>query len=67
MGEGADQQRGILVSGRFPELEKALAERVVELRTGRPLAPLTIVVGSSAVRTRVGDVLVRRLGALANV
>src|SRR5665647_883028 len=31
------------------------------------LAPLTIVVGSSSVRTRVGDLLVRRLGAIANV
>src|SRR5665648_602584 len=30
-------------------------------------APLTIVVGSSSVRTRVGDLLVRRLGAIANV
>ncbi len=67
MGTGADQQRGILVSGRFPELEAALVERVRELRAGRPLAPLTVVVGSSAVRTRVGDVLVRRLGAVANV
>ena len=57
----------MLVSGRFPELEAALVERVRELRAGRPLVPLTVVVGSSAVRTRVGDVLVRGLGAIANV
>jgi len=67
MGTGADQQRGMLVSGRFPELEEALTERVRELRAGRPLVPLTVVVGSFAVRTHVGDVLVRRLGAVANV
>ncbi|HZL65506.1 MAG TPA: PD-(D/E)XK nuclease family protein, partial [Thermoleophilia bacterium] len=55
------------MSGRFPELEAALVERVRELRAGRPLVSLTVVVGSSAVRTRVGDVLVRCLGAVANV
>ena len=67
MTAGDDQTRGLLVSGRFPELEDALCERVQELRRGRPLAPLTVVVGSSNVRTRVGDLLVRRLGAVANV
>jgi len=67
MGAEAEQQRGILVSGRFPELEAALVERVRELRAGRPLVPLTVVVGSSAVRTHVGDLLVRRLSAVANV
>src|SRR5450756_2220032 len=51
----------------YPEHADALCERVRELRRGRPLAPLTIVVGSSNVRTRVGDLLVRRLGAVANV
>ena len=60
-------RRGAAYAGRFPELEDALCERVHELRRGRPLAPLTIVVGSSDVRTRVGDLLVRRLGAVANV
>ena len=53
--------------GRFAELEDVLVERVVELRGGHPLAPLTIVVGSAAVRTRVSDLLVRRLEAVANV
>ena len=67
MTAGGDQTRGLLVSGRFPELEDALCERVQELRRGRPLAPLTVVVGSAHVRTRVGDLLVRRLGAVANV
>ena len=67
MTAGDDQARGLLVSGRFPELEDALCERVRELRRGRSLAPLTIVVGSSHVRTRVADLLVRRLGAVANV
>ncbi|MEI6449452.1 MAG: PD-(D/E)XK nuclease family protein [Actinomycetes bacterium] len=67
MRTGHDQAQGLLVSGRFPELEDALCERVQELRHGRPLTPLTVVVGSAHVRTRVGDLLVRRLGALANV
>ena len=67
MTAGDDQAHGLLVSGRFPELEDALCERVQELRRGRPLAPLTVVVGSSHVRTRIGDLLVRRLGAIANV
>jgi hypothetical protein len=58
---------GLLVRGRFPELEVALCERVRELKRDEPLAPLVIVVGSGAVRTRVGDVLVRRLGGIANV
>ena len=62
MTAGDDHARGLLVSGRFPELEDALCERVLELRRGRPLAPLTVVVGSAHVRTRVGDLLVRRLG-----
>jgi RecB family exonuclease len=61
------QARGLLVSGRFPELEDALCERVQALRLGRALAPLTVVVGSSYVHTRIGDLLVRRLGAVANV
>jgi RecB family exonuclease len=65
-GEGAPLA-GLHVSGRFAELEDALCERVLELRRGRPLIPLTIVVGSAAVRTHVGDLLVRRLGAVANV
>jgi RecB family exonuclease len=65
-GEG-QPQRGLHVSGRFAELEVALCERVLELRRSRPLAPLTIVVGSAAVRTHVGDLLVRRLRAVANV
>lgn len=67
MTAGADAHQGLLVSGRFRELEDALCERVRELKRGRPLAPLTIVVGSAAVRTRIGDLLVRRLGAVANV
>ncbi len=58
---------GVLVSGRFPGLEEALCRRVAELKDGRPLAPLTVVVGSSAVRTHVGDLLIRRLGGVANV
>ena len=58
---------GLLVSGRFPELEEALCRRVAELKHGLPLAPLTVVVGSSAVRTHVGDLLIRRLGGVANV
>ena len=67
MAVGVDQDRGLLVSGRFGELENALAARVCELREGRPLAPLTIVVGSAALRTHVGDLLVQRLGAVINV
>ena len=64
---GADHAQGLLVSGRFAELEDALCERVLELRRGRPFEPLTIAVGSAHVRTRVGDLLIRRLGAVANV
>jgi len=56
-----------VVVGRFAELEDALVERVLELKRGRPLEPLTVVVGSSAVRTRTRDLLIRRLGAVANV
>ena len=67
MTGGGPSHLGLLVSGRFPELEDALCERVAELKHGRPLDPLTIVVGSTAVRTRVGDLLVRRLTAVANV
>ena len=67
MTGGADAHLGLLVSGRFPELEDALCERVTEFKRDDALAPLTIVVGSAAVRTRVGDLLVRRLGAVANL
>lgn len=57
----------VVLVGRFAELEDALAERVRERRVGAPLTPLTIVVGSASLRTRVGHLLVCRLGALANV
>jgi len=67
MTGGGESQLGLLVSGRFAELEDALCERVAELKAGHPLAPLTVVVGSAAVRTRVGDLLVQCLGAVANV
>ena len=67
MTGGADAHQGLLVSGRFPELEDALCERVAELKRGDALAPVTVVVGSAAVRTRVGDLVVRRLGAVANL
>ncbi|NLE21743.1 MAG: hypothetical protein GX624_03015 [Actinobacteria bacterium] len=67
MTGGDGRHLGQLVYGRFPQLEEALCERVVELKGGRPLAPVTVVVGSAAVRTRVLDLLVRRLGATANV
>jgi hypothetical protein len=56
-----------VVVGRFAELEDALAGRVLELKRGRPLEPLTVVVGSASVRTRTRDLLIRRLGAVANV
>ncbi len=64
---GDESHQGLLVGGRFSELEDALCERIAELKRGRPLAPLTVVVGSGAVRTRISDLLVRRLGAVANV
>lgn len=67
MTAGPEQERGRLVTGRFSELEGALVARLAELRRGRPLAPLTIVVGSAALRTRVDDLLIRGLGAIANV
>jgi RecB family exonuclease/inactivated superfamily I helicase len=64
---GTETGLGLLICGRFVELDDALAERVLELKGDRPLAPLTIVVGSAAARTHVGDLLVRKLGAVANV
>ena len=67
MTAGADAHQGLLVSGRFPELEDALCERVAELKRDDALAPVTIVVGSAAVRTRVSDLVVSRLGAVANL
>jgi hypothetical protein len=67
MTVGDEEHMGLLVGGRFPELEDALCERVAELKRGRPLSPLTVVVGSGAVRTRISDLLVRRLKAVANV
>jgi ATP-dependent helicase/nuclease subunit B len=67
MTGGADAHLGLLISGRFPELEDALCERVAELKRDDALAPITIVVGSAAVRTCVGDLVVRRRGAVANL
>ena len=67
MAAESEQARGLLVSGRFADLEDALVTRVGEIRAGRPLAPVTIVVGSAALSTRLGDLLVRRLGAVAGV
>ena len=67
MTGGADAHLGLLISGRFPELEDALCERIAELKRDDALAPLTVVVGSAAVRTRVGDLVVRQLGAVANL
>jgi hypothetical protein len=57
----------MFVSGRFRELEGALAQRVAELKRGRPLSRVTVVVGSAAMRTRVQDLLVRELRAVANL
>lgn len=67
MSDGGTRHRGRLLSGRFPELEEALCERVRELRADGRLDPLIVIVGSAALRTRLGDLLVRRLGAVANV
>ncbi|MEZ5126821.1 MAG: PD-(D/E)XK nuclease family protein [Thermoleophilia bacterium] len=67
MQSDARQTLGVLVCGRFAELEDALVARVGELRAGHQLAPLTLVVGSAALRTHIGDLLTRRLGALAGV
>ena len=67
MTTGAEAHHRTLVSGRFRELDDALVERVVELKRGRPLSRVTVVVGSAAMRTRVQDLLVRRLKAVANL
>ena len=67
MTAGADAHQGLLVSGRYPELEAALCDRILELKRDDALAPITIVVGSAAVRTRIGDLVIRRLKAVANV
>ena len=67
MDGGGNGHPGLLVSGPFAQLEGALCERVAELRRGRALEPLTIIVGSADVRTHVVDLLARELGAVANV
>lgn len=71
MGEmehnGASCPRGAVIAGRFAELEGALVERVAELRRAGGLRPITVVVGSSAVSSRITELLVWRLGAVANV
>lgn len=67
MTTGAEAHHRTLVSGRFQELDDALVQRVAELRRGRPLSRVTVVVGSAAMRTRVQDLLVRRLGAVASL
>ncbi len=64
---GTHGHSGLLARGRFSELEGALSQRVRELKQEAPLAPVVVIVGSAAVRVRVGDVLVRRLGGVANV
>jgi hypothetical protein len=67
MTTGPEPHQGTLAVGRFAELEEALCARVAELKRGRPLAPVTVVVGSAALRAYVLDLLVARLGAVANV
>jgi ATP-dependent helicase/nuclease subunit B len=67
MTTGTEVHQGTLLSGRFRELDRALEERVDVLKRGRPLSRVTVVVGSAAMRTRVQDLLVRRLGAIANL
>lgn len=67
MTGGAHAHQGLLVSGCFSQLEDALCERILEIKRDRPFAPVTVIVGSADVRTRVGDVAVRRLHAVANL
>ena len=67
MTGGGDVHLGLLVSGRFSQLEDALCDRILELKRVDPLAPVTVIVGSAAVRTHVGDQVVRRLRAVANL
>ena len=67
MTGGSDVHLGLLVSGRFSQLEDALCDRILELKRDDPLAPVTVIVGSAAVRTRVSDQVVRRLRAVANL
>jgi RecB family exonuclease len=67
MTTGAEAHHRALVSGRFRELEGALVRRVADLKRGRPLSRVTVVVGSAAMRTRIQDLLVRGLEAVANL
>ena len=68
MTGGGDAHQGLLVSGRFSGARgRALRARRSSSSATTPLAPVTVVVGSAAVRTRVGDLVVRRLGAVANL
>ena len=66
-GGGRPTPRAAGRAAASPSSKTRSASASHELQRGRPLAPLTVVVGSSAVRTRVGDLLVRRLGGVANV
>lgn len=57
----------VVLVGRFRELEDALCRRLRALQAEDALAPVTVVVGSSPHRSQLADLLVRRLGAVANV
>ena len=59
--------RGLLVSGRFPELEDALCERIAELKRHAAARPGHDRRGLGRRAHAGGDLLVRRLGAFANV
>ena len=64
---GLTPDNGRLVSGTPPALRAALAERVRELRGQDPLAPITVLVGTSLQRPYLARDLAARLGGHANV
>jgi RecB family exonuclease len=56
-----------VITGRPSALRMALADRVAELRREDPLAPITVLVGTSLQRPHLARWLAGRLGAHANV
>jgi hypothetical protein len=56
-----------VTSGRPAALRNALADQIAELRSGDPLEPITVLVGTSLQRPHLARWLAARLGGHANV
>jgi Exodeoxyribonuclease V, gamma subunit len=64
---GMTPDNGRVVTGTPAALRSAIADRVRELRSVDPLAPITIIVGTSLQRPYLARDLAARLGGHANV